>query len=353
MEIYEYIFAALLLVAVFAAATYLAVTALPLYRSVSGIDQLKIAAQKVMNNILLNPGYPQDWGNNVSVKAEDLASFGLASYTTLTREAYVLDQDKVQRLCREVPDPLYVPPSKVLDLLNLGLDYGIRLEFVPVLDVKVEASQGSSGLNVRVVVASEQGLPVEGANVTVVVVYARDGNLTSSKNSGRTDASGVCALSVESSPPALLITIVDYHGMRVINASTIGPGIRKSLVFGRSLVADGSTDLSSRTAYQFFISSGFGEALEVKNVSCTLQRVGSTALGNYGVYDMGFEEPNLVAAVVMIDDGQLLVAYKLVPKTYSSIAGEVHPPASYTVERSVRIGLSHYNLRLTIWRMSW
>ena len=353
MEIYEYIFTALLLVAVFAAATYLAVTTPPLYRSVSEVDQLKIAAQKVMNNILLNPGYPQDWGSNVSVKAEDLASFGLASYTTLTREAYVLDQDKVQRLRREVPDPLYVPPSKVLDLLNLGLDYGIRLEFVPVLDVKVEASQESSGFSVRVVVASEQGLPVEGANVVVAAVYVRNGSLTSSESSCRTDASGVCTLRVESSLPALLITIVDYQGMRAINASTVGPGIHKSLVFGRSLVTNESTNLSNTTAYQFFVPSGFGEALEVKNVSCTLQHIDSTALGNYSVYDMGFEEPNLVAVVVMLDDGHLLVAYKLVPKTYSSIAGEVHPPVSYTVERSVRIGLSHYNLRLTIWRMSW
>jgi len=353
VEAYEYIFAALVMMAVFTAAAYLAVTVLPLYRSVSEVDQLKIAAQKVVNNLLLNPGYPHDWGSDLSVKAGDLASFGLASYTTLTREAYVLDQDKVQRLSREVPDPLYVPPSVALALLGLGLDYGIRLEFVPVLNVIVEPPQGP---NVVVRVTSAQGLPIEDANVTVVAVYASGGGLSSSRHSGRTDVNGACALNLGSPLPALLITVVDHHSMRAVNVSVTGLGVHKSLLVGKSLVVSKSVDpgngLDQKTAYQLFLSTGPEESLQVNIVSSKLN-VKDLDLGDYNVYDMDFEEPNLLAVVVVLDNDELLVAYRLVPKSYSSIAGEVHPPISYTLERSVRIGLSHYNLRLMIWRMSW
>jgi len=351
VEVYEYVFAALVMVAVFTAATYLAVTVLPPYRSVSEVDQLKIAAQKIMNSILLNPGYPHDWGSDVSVTAEDLASFGLASFTTFTREAYVLDRDKVQRLSPEA-GPFYVPPKAAIDLLGLGLDYGIKLEFVPVLNVEVRPSQE---FEVVVKVTSEQGTPVKDAKVTVVAIYASGGELASSRRSGQTGVDGVCTLSLTSPPPVLLITIVDYHGMRAINVSTIGPGASRSLVIGKSLVVDKSVDpgngLDERTAYQFFVVSGPEGFLEVRNVSCPLKYV-TTLKDYYNVYDMGFEEPNLVA-VVVVDENLFLVAYKLVPKSYSSIAGEVRSPISYTLERSVRIGLSHYNLRLTIWRMSW
>jgi len=351
VEAYEYIFAALVMVAVFTAAAYLAVTALPLYRAVSEVDQLKIVAQKVMNNILLNPGHPHDWGSDVSVRAEDLASFGLASYTTLTREAYVLDQDKVQRLSPEV-GPLYVPPRVALDLLGLGLDYGIKLEFAPVLNVELKPSQGSE---VVVKVTSEQGMPIEGASVTIVAIYVSDGVLSSSKSNGQTSVDGVCTLSLTSPLPALLITMVDYHGMKTVNVFTVGPGVQRSLVIGRSLIVDESIGLGDGlngvTAYQFFVSSGPEGSLEVRNASCTLNYV--TTLEGYNVYDMGFEERGLVAIVTLLGNGELLAAYKLVPESYSSIAGEVRPPISYTLERSVRIGLSHYNLRLTVWRMSW
>ncbi len=354
MEVYEYVFAALVMVSVFTAAVYLAVTVLPPYRSVSEVDQLKIAAQKVMNNILLNPGYPHDWGGDVSVRAEGLASFGLASYTVLTREAYVLDQDKVQRLSPEA-GPLYVPPKVVLDLLGLGLEYGIKLEFIPVLNVRVEASQGSGGVSVRVRVTSERGVPVEGASVAVVAVCASGGGLDLPRSDGRTDANGLCALSIGCPQPVLLITIVDFQGARAVSVSTTptsGSNVYRSLVFGKYLLVDESIGLSNPKAHQLFVSAGSSGALEVRSASCALTLRGFDGLGGYNVYDMGFEEPSLVA-VVVVDEGRFLVAYKLVPESYSSIAGEVRPPISYSLERGVRIGLSHYNLRLTIWRMSW
>jgi hypothetical protein len=348
VEAYEYIFAALALVAVFTAAAYLAVTALPPYRSVSEIDQLKVAAQKVMNSILLSPGYPHDWGSDVRVKSSDLTSFGLASSTIFTRDAYVLDQDKVQRLCREVPDPLYVPPSVVLGLLGLGLDYGMKMEFTPALGVKLEPSQGS-GLTVEVV--SEQGMPIEGANVTVVALYLSYGGLSTSTASGKTDLNGRCALSVAYSVPALFITMVDSYGVIAINVSTVGPGVHRVLVMGRHIVTNRS-DLSGIEAYQLFVSSGLGGIFEVKNASYIL---GSPiALEGYNVYayDMGYEEPGLVA-VVAVKEQELIVAYKLVPESYPPTLGDVYPPLSYVLERSVKIGPSNYNFKLRIWRASW
>jgi hypothetical protein len=348
VEAYEYIFAALALVAVFTAAAYLAVTALPPYRSVSEIDQLKVAAQKVMNSILLSPGYPHDWGSDVGVKASDLTSFGLAPYTVFTRDAYVLDQDKVQRLCREVPDPLYLPPSVVLELLGLGLDYGMKMEFAPALGVRLESSQGS-GLTVDV--ASEQGVPIEGANVTVVALYLSNGRLSTSTASGKTDLGGRCALSVTYSPPALFITMVDSYGIIMINVSTVGPGVHRALVMGKHIVTNRS-DLGGIGAYQLFVSSGLGGTFEVKNASCTL--MSPIALEGYNVYayDMGFEEPGLVA-VVAVKGSELVVAYKLVPKSYPPTSGDVYPPLSYVLERSVKIGPSNYNFKLRIWRTSW
>ncbi|MEM2169420.1 MAG: hypothetical protein QW186_06420 [Candidatus Bathyarchaeia archaeon] len=350
METYEYIFAAVIIVAILIAASFLTSITPQLYRSTSEIDQLKMAAQKILIEILLNPGNPPNWGKNIAIGAEDLSSLGLAVYTEFTRSAYVLDPDKVQRLSRDLPEQLYVPPSKLLKLLNIGFEYDIKIEFIPALNVNISHSN-SNKISVRV--SSEQGMPAVNANVTAKIFYLINGKIVSSEGSSSTGSTGDCVISLQHSTPALLIVAVDHHGVQVVKAEYMGSPYIGYLI-GNFLLVNPSINVAGDKTYQVSAVKFSNGSLKLINVDCRLEFRGdfSSRFG-YKVYDMSFEEPYLVAVITLAEDGGLIAACKVVPNSYGSAAGDVYPPLAYMLERSVKIGLSAYTFRLRVWKTSW
>ncbi|MEM3479830.1 MAG: hypothetical protein QXV74_07310, partial [Candidatus Bathyarchaeia archaeon] len=216
MKTYEYIFAAIIMVAILLAAVFLTGISPPLYRSTSEMEQLKMAAQKIMAQILLSPGEPDDWGENITIKGSDLSSFGLAVSTVFTREAFVLDPDKVQRLSQSLPGNIPIQPNTVRSLLNLDFDYNIKMEFIPTLKIEIR----QTGLNnIEVNVVSEQGMPAVNAKVTVGAVFL-SGGVFLERDYGFTDENGCCSLTLNFFSPALLIAAVDHYGVQGVAVET-------------------------------------------------------------------------------------------------------------------------------------
>uniref|UniRef100_A0A7C4B929 Uncharacterized protein n=1 Tax=Thermofilum pendens TaxID=2269 RepID=A0A7C4B929_THEPE len=99
-------------------------------------EQLYTVAERVMDKILLTPGYPPDWGTNIMVNADNLQDLGLALYGT--RSPYVVDPDKVMRLANlsTLPNPLLLNSTRFAELLHLT-DYGFRFVMKPMIKVEI------------------------------------------------------------------------------------------------------------------------------------------------------------------------------------------------------------------------
>jgi len=171
-------------------------------------EQLYTVAERVLDKIVLTPGYPEDWGTNIAVTADNLKDFGLA--LAGSREPYRVDPDKVMRLANlsTLPNPLLLNASRLAQLLGLE-GYGYRLRIVPMLRVIITPIDYYTYGNYRyastfrVRVENIQGLGVPNADVTgmYVLVRAQPGageatieakNVTAA--SALTDALGECVL---------------------------------------------------------------------------------------------------------------------------------------------------------------
>lgn len=348
MKTYEYIFAAIIMVAILLAAVFLTSISAPLYRSTSDVEQLKMTAQKVMAQILLSPGKPEDWGENITLRASDLSSFGLAVSTVFTREAFVLDPDKVQRLSQTLPKSLSILPERILELLSLGskktgFEYGIRIEFIPALNIMMNLSLDRK---VNVIVISEQGMPAKGAKVTVGAVFPFNNEVLLERAYGSTDENGRCTLDLTFSSPALLIAAVDYYGVQGVAVKAVGANTNAYFI-GSFLLS--SSLISRDEAYQIFLTKLPSGTI---NVGCVRYELtyNNEEINGYYAYEMNGTEPHTVA-VVAVADGGLIAAWKIVPESFGPSAKEI--PLAYMLERSVKIGFSSYTVRLWVWRMSW
>ncbi|ABL78320.1 hypothetical protein [Thermofilum pendens] len=142
-------------------------------------EQLFTVAERVMDKIVLTPGYPADWGTNISVTPDTLTDFGLA--LAGTRTPYVVDPDKVMRLANlsTLPNPLLLNASRLAQLLGLSENYGFRLRMRPMLVVSVKpvAYRQFGNWNFssifQVNVTNYYGLGIPNANVTGMYVIVR------------------------------------------------------------------------------------------------------------------------------------------------------------------------------------
>jgi hypothetical protein len=313
----------------------------PLF-GISEKEQLKVAAQKIMTQILLNPGEPADWGSNVEVDAGSLKTFGLAKYGESTREAYVLDPDKVIRLTLPNTDPLYIPPSRVVELLNLGNDYGFAIELYPALNVDINKT------SYEVSVTSEQdGLPIYFAKVYAKMYYYNESSQrieSTFQINTNTWVDGKCI--VDFGVPAekrILILVVDYYGVRITKVVDLSETkLKRACLLDNCLY--GAGDISDN-AMEIMVNKKAGNYL-IENV----------------IYSSGKDiEPSTVAVLAISKEGSdFTYAFRLPGSedpeearlTYSSIEGVWSYPFAYSVERSVIICGSAYIVRLYIWRMS-
>ena len=200
-ELYEHLFGIMIVGAIFTSV----VLAIPntSYVNLFYMDQqqLRNIALKVLNAIILETGYPTNWGSQDPFDSSNIQNFGLAfSYSS---SFYLLDPDKVQRLVAENPSG-YLEYDKVRQLLELQ-DYGFNLRIAPPFNITVvDLSQSEKNLEFSVTVTLNDEKPVPNAAVTALIVYSHyEGgqgederySIRQVQEQGTTDELGQCTIS--------------------------------------------------------------------------------------------------------------------------------------------------------------
>lgn len=309
-------------------------------------DQLKAAAEKVMTQILLDPGYPYEWGSQ-NIPYQNLLSFGLAQYGQTSRQAYELDPDKVLRLNTTLQGSrsYYVLPSKASDLLALGNDYGFTLEF----DQTLHTTATKVGTNKYLIkVTSEYSLPVIAANVSAIL-YGLDGKniVLSSSNFNRTSYDGTCLLDFVGNygSSRALIVAINYYGVQVTSILGAENAIKASLL-GDNVILNSSVSISSDVREVIVVQGSRGT--EFRNFT-----VGYTNPNPPNFLINPFPEPSAVGIVGVTDRGNLMIAQRDFSEiSYRTIPAIRSASSSYSLDRTVLIGGSTFLVTLYLWRMS-
>jgi len=163
----EYVFSALIIVLLVSLTlTYFIPVSLNRVTYLSE-GQLQIEAEKIMNQLLLNPGDPPDWGVSVT-SIDSLKSFGFALKGA---DAYSLDINKLVRVFEpnlsEFTNLTSISLNDILNVLGLYGVYGLSIKLTPVLNVSI---QKSSDFIYEVYVKTYDDMPVINARIKAVHV---------------------------------------------------------------------------------------------------------------------------------------------------------------------------------------
>lgn len=353
MHIYEYLFTAIIIMTMLiASSSMIGIFSEPI-QNVSEKEQLKVAVQKIMLQILSDPGEPVDWGWNTTAE-NSLKTFGLAKHSETTRDVYVLDRDKVLRLDDTLllsnnTSWLYISRSRLTSLLNLGADYGLAVEFIPALDMKVEKLSTLDRYEVSI--SSEYGgFPIVGADVTARMYYCdASGTLFSTDSQiEETDYNGKITFDFGLLPSEtkILILVVEYYGAKVVRVFPSGANLSRAFIFGDTIFLDEPRNLHSE-AYEIIVTKKDG-GYAIETINATLTDVGD------GKYSLAYYEPSTVSVIASPENGgDLVFTSAEASLRYSTISGSYSFPFAYSVERTVVIDGSFYIMRLYLWRMSW
>lgn len=162
-------------------------------------QQLRNIATQTLKAILLQTGYPADWGTADPFDPDGVERFGLAE--SGSSSFYVLDPDKVQRLVSD--NPLgYIEYDKMRELLGLE-GYSFSISIVPPFNVTIqnevfEFNDNDVDIKLEVNVASRNGLPIANAIVESTIIYAtksgNDAALYFAVEKNSTDSLGTCVV---------------------------------------------------------------------------------------------------------------------------------------------------------------
>ncbi|MEM3673163.1 MAG: hypothetical protein QW468_02900 [Candidatus Bathyarchaeia archaeon] len=169
-------------------------------------QQLRNIALNLFNAMLLDAGYPVNWGSKVNgtyyFHPNVVERFGLASYIDPT--LYVLDPDKIQRLNKD--NPLgYLPYEYLKDILNLQ-GYGFSFRLIPPFNVtnvdgtKINETNtplkyvNSTTLMYAIKVSHLDGSPIPNAFVDGFIFHSKGKDFRLGPISSTvTNASGICS----------------------------------------------------------------------------------------------------------------------------------------------------------------
>jgi hypothetical protein len=178
--IYDYIAMATIFVLIFtfSTASLLNVVELPVRHITE--QQLFTRADSVLGSLLGYLGEPKNWGENITLRPEELKAVGL-SRTTKTDVIYDLDPDKLSRLI-PIDTGASIDKSTLYRLLNLGNDYRFFLRLTPVLNISITPlgyvpsppapKEGLYTSKFLVTVTTHELTPVGNVNLTVYVLTA-------------------------------------------------------------------------------------------------------------------------------------------------------------------------------------
>ena len=361
MNIYEYLFAGLILVLVLTASIVMVATISTPVNNASDNNELSITAQKVMTQMMLDSGYPNTWGST----STQPQVFGLAKCGEISRQAYELDPDKVMRLSSLNPD--YVQPSLAVALLNLekshgAADYGFTLQFNDSLHISSPTPLGPANAdNYTVTVTSEYALPVNGAEVSATLYYINDQTTPptishSATLHGATGYDGVynANFNTKTVTTKILAVTIDYYGVQTTKFYQLTTGPQATL-YQNGLLANASQPYDVRSdadARQIILTCNDGtygtNDLAVKNAGSPSSFTVSGSL-----------EPSAVAVLAISGaaHNQLVLAsrdYSHISYQTSNFKNSAVPTGTfaYSLERTVLIGGSLYTATFYLWRMS-
>jgi len=353
MHIYEYLFAGLILIAILLASSMIAATMPNPQLSVSEKEDVKTEAEKIMTQILLDPGQPYNWGSDTSIDQTKLTGFGLAKYGESTREAYVLDPDNVQRLDSDNAGALYIPPNTTATLLNLAGEYGFTLEIHPVLNVT--KSETSTSKYTVTVTSEYQTIPIVNARINSTLFYYNSGGIINSATAANsTGFDGRCILDFSSGSldiqTGMLTITVNYLGIHTVKNYPIGSHLEQAFLIGNNILLRSNSSI---------VSTNITEVITTKQSDqYVISSFNSTASNNGPQdYQLAFDEPTMFMVLAPSSDYQTLIyasrnvdlIYSTIPQLASSTAS---PLLSYTLERTAMIGDTAYTVSLMLWRMS-
>ena len=164
--IYDHLTAVIITGALFVAAV-IAVPTLS-YVNLLYVDQqqLRNVALETLKTILLDTGYPLDWGSDGNMER-----FGLA--LSESSSSYVLDPDKVQWLV-ENNSSEWLEYETVRQMLGLQ-GYGFNFKIMPPFKVTIEdlSEPGLENLHFVVTVTSNDGTPIPNADVKAIILHSQ------------------------------------------------------------------------------------------------------------------------------------------------------------------------------------
>ena len=133
-------------------------------------QQLRNVALATMKTMLLDVGYPANWGSDTSFNESSVCRFGLALEGSSS--LYVLDPDKVQRLV--VDNPVgYLGYDKVRELLGLeGYDFSLKIRAPFKVEVEDHSPSAITNLRYEVTVMSNDEKPIPNAAVNAFIFYS-------------------------------------------------------------------------------------------------------------------------------------------------------------------------------------
>jgi len=197
-------------------------------------QQLRNIALETLKTMLLDTGYPVDWGYDLIFDpVENIQRFGLAY--SKSSSFYVLDPNKVQRLDEELQSPYWncVGYNRARDLLGLE-GYGFILRIIPPFKVTVPPEEtifeSLPELDFEVKVSRNDGRPLANAAVYATILYAiqnenNDENVkvcfTAAENS--TGLLGTCRVreTLDSPPPWKIRDVMLVLKVTVADLATV------------------------------------------------------------------------------------------------------------------------------------
>jgi hypothetical protein len=312
--------------------------------------------------MLLDPGYPYNWGSD-NTPQQNMTVFGLAKYGQTSREAYILDPDKVLRLNSNAS--YYFPASAASSLpnlenytasslLNLGKDYGFTLEFNETLKVCVN-QMGEMTDIYSISVASDYALPMMGANVSATLYYVNSSllidHLEPEYNATIYDGSCILDLSGNDTGEAKVLVVgVDYYGVHTAKLyGSVGTSVLNATLFGSTLIPSSSQPYNiingadSREITLIQTNMGYETRdFEVENSGTPTNFTLNSA-----------PEPSTVAILAVSENNKLLVGsrdFSMI--SYRTIPAIRSAASAYSLERTVLIGGVTFTATLYFWRMS-
>jgi hypothetical protein len=352
MQIYDYLFSGVIIIALLLGSTVMVTMLSSPVINASDKDLLKITSEKIMTQLLLDSGYPYNWGSE-NVSQQNLKVFGLAKYGETTRQAYELDPDKVLRIdnalegtaCNFV-DAVYAAGLLSLNNTHGTLDYGFTLEFKETLQLSLSCL-GSDEYSVKV--QSDYDLPIIEANVSAVLYYLDGSSIAHAGpvyNTTTYDGSCILDLSGSSAGTAkVLAVVVDYCGSYATKIySNVGTSVLNATLFGSSLIPSSNPpypEVDEVGSELVLIQTSQGHETRDFPVSVSANLTLTSSL-----------EPSAVA-VLAVSGNKLLVASRDFSNiSYRTIPQIVYAPSAYSLERTVLIAGSTYTATLYFWRMS-